>query len=399
MHIRSIELENFRNYRRLDLEVEPSVNVFYGENAQGKTNILEAIYLCTSTHSHRTGKDAELIFHGEHNYRVKLKLTSSFQPYDESVSVQYSDGNDPSSSLKKPKKTVFHDDVPFEKITEYFGIFNAVIFAPEDLMLIKEGPSVRRKYLNVLLSQVKPMYFHELNSFARLLMNRNRIIKNARIKNSKVLDLEFREQLLIWNEPMAKSAAKIIHDRYLFSLRIDAFARKHHESISHGKETLYVKYKTCIPIDMLENYDEAQVTEYLLNKWNQSLEDDFQHGITNYGPQRDDLIMSLDGDGLRMFASQGQQRSAALSMKMAELDVVREETKDSPVLLLDDVFGELDAQRRKCLLSEIGDAQIFITCTDKSFIEQELADSMEKDSRIAFFEVQSGTVRRVGNSD
>ncbi len=399
MYIRSIELDNFRNYRRLDLEVEPSVNVFYGENAQGKTNILEAIYLCTSTHSHRTGKDAELIFHGEHNYRVKLKLTSSFQPYDESVSVQYSDGNDPSSSLKKPKKTVFHDDVPFEKITEYFGIFNAVIFAPEDLMLIKEGPSVRRKYLNVLLSQVKPMYFHELNSFARLLMNRNRIIKNARIKNSKVLDLEFREQLLIWNEPMAKSAAKIIHDRYLFSLRIDAFARKHHESISHGKETLYVKYKTCIPIDMLENYDEAQVTEYLLNKWNQSLEDDFQHGITNYGPQRDDLIMSLDGDGLRMFASQGQQRSAALSMKMAELDVVREETKDSPVLLLDDVFGELDAQRRKCLLSEIGDAQIFITCTDKSFIEQELADSMEKDSRIAFFEVQSGTVRRVGNSD
>ena len=397
MHIRSIELENFRNYRRLDLEVEPSVNVFYGENAQGKTNILEAIYLCTSTHSHRTGKDAEMVFHGEHNYRVKLKLTSSFQPYDESVSVQYSDGVDPSSPTKKSRKTVFHDDVPFEKISEYFGIFNAVIFAPEDLMLIKEGPSVRRKYLNVLLSQVKPMYFHELNSFARLLMNRNRIIKNARIKNSKVLDPDFREQIQIWNEPMAKSAAKIIHDRYLFSLRIDAFARKHHESISNGRETLYVKYKTCIPIDMLENYDETKVTEYLLNKWNQSLDDDFQHGITNYGPQRDDLIMSLDGDGLRMFASQGQQRSAALSMKMAELDVVREETKDSPVLLLDDVFGELDAQRRRCLLSEIGDAQIFITCTDKSFIEQELADSMEKASKIAFFEVQSGTVRRVGN--
>lgn len=397
MYIRSIELENFRNYRRLDLEVEPSVNVFYGENAQGKTNILEAIYLCTSTHSHRTGKDAEMVFHGEHSYRVKLKLTSSFQPYDESVSVRYSDGDGSSSSMKKAKKTVFHDDVPFEKISEYFGIFNAVIFAPEDLMLIKEGPSVRRKYLNVLLSQVKPMYFHELNSFARLLMNRNRIIKNARIKNSKVLDPDFREQILIWNEPMAKSAAKIIYDRYLFSLRIDSFARKHHESISNGRETLYVKYKTCIPIDMLENFDEAKVTEYLLNKWNQSLEDDFQHGITNYGPQRDDLIMSLDGDGLRMFASQGQQRSAALSMKMAELDVVREETKDSPVLLLDDVFGELDAQRRKCLLSEIGDAQIFITCTDKSFIEQELADSMEKNSKIAFFEVQSGTVQRVVN--
>lgn len=399
MYIRSIELENFRNYRRLDLEVEPSVNVFYGENAHGKTNILEAVYLCTSTHSHRTGKDSEMIYHGEHSYRVKLRLTSSFQPYDESVAVQYSDGDASLSLGKKPKKVVSHDDVPFDRISEYFGIFNAVIFAPEDLMLIKEGPSVRRKYLNVLLSQVKPMYYHELNNFARLLMNRNRIIKNARIKNSKNLESEFREQILIWNEPMAKSAAKIIRDRYLFSLRIDAFARKHHESISHGRETLYVKYKTCIPIDMLENYDETKVVEYILNKWNQSVEDDFFHGITNYGPQRDDLVMSLDGDGLRMFASQGQQRSAALSMKMAELDVVREETKDSPVLLLDDVFGELDAQRRKCLLSEIGDAQIFITCTDKSFIEQELADSMEKDSKIAFFEVHNGNVHRVGNSD
>jgi len=398
MYIRSIELENFRNYRRLDLEVEPSVNVFYGSNAQGKTNILEAIYICTSTHSHRTSKDQEMIMHGEHDYKVKLKLTSSYNAYDESVSVLFSDGtgkNGENSSSKRARKTVCHDDVPFDKMSEYFGIFNAVIFAPEDLMLIKEGPSVRRKYLNVLLSQVKPMYFHELTTFARLLMNRNRIIKNARIRNSKVLDSSVKEELSIWSEPMARAAAKIIRDRYLFSLRIDAFARKHHESISHASETLYVKYRSCVPADMLENYDEEKVVSYLCEKWDQAMEDDFVHGITGFGPQRDDLQMSLDGDGLRMFASQGQQRSAALSMKLAELDVVREETKDSPVLLLDDVFGELDAQRRRCLLSEIGDAQIFITCTDKSFIEQELADSMTKDSKIAFFEVIKGSVRRV----
>ena len=398
MYIRSIELENFRNYRRLDLEVEPSVNVFYGANAQGKTNILEAIYICTSTHSHRTSKDQELITHGEHMYKVKLKLTSSYNAYDESVSVIYTDGNEKNGDIspsKRAKKTVCHDDVPYEKMSEYFGIFNAVIFAPEDLMLIKEGPSVRRKYLNVLLSQVKPMYFHELTTFARLLMNRNRIIKNARIKNSKMIDSMTKEELSIWSEPMARAAAKIIRDRYLFSLRIDEFARKHHESISNGSETLFVKYKTCVPLDMLENYEEDKVVEYLYQKWNDSIEDDFQHGITNFGPQRDDLQMSLDGDGLRMFASQGQQRSAALSMKLAELDVVREETKDYPVLLLDDVFGELDAQRRRCLLSEIGDAQIFITCTDKSFIEQELVDSMTRDSKIAFFEVNKGNVTRV----
>lgn len=393
MYIHSIELQNFRNYRRLDLRVKPSVNVFYGANAQGKTNILESIYLCASTHSHRTSKDVEMITHKEHFYKVKLGITSSFHAYDESVSILYEDGLSEGSS-KRQRKTVFHDEVPFEKISEYFGIFNAVIFAPEDLMLIKEGPSVRRKYLNVLLSQVKPSYYHELSTFARLIMNRNRIIKNARV-HSKVLTDQVKDEMMIWHEPMARSAVKIIHDRYLFSLRIDQFAKVHHESISHGNESLYVKYKTCIPIDMLENYDEEAAVSYLIKKWDSLVEDDYMHGTTNYGPQRDDLLMSLDGDGLRMFASQGQQRSAALSMKLAELDIVREETKDSPVLLLDDVFGELDAERRKCLLSEIGDAQIFITCTDKSFIEQELADSMEKASKIAFFEVSGGEVRRV----
>ena len=358
MYIRSIELENFRNYRRLDLKVEPSVNVFYGSNAQGKTNILESIYLCTSTHSHRTSKDSDMILHGEHRYKVKLYLTASFNAYDESVSVIYDDGSGEDSSSKRAKKVVCHDDVPFDKLADYYGIFNAVIFAPEDLMLIKEGPSIRRKYLNVLLSSVKPSYFYELSNYVRLLMNRNRIIKNARAGNNKVLSDAIKEEMSIWHEPMARSAVKIMRDRYLF---------------------------------------DDEIIEALISKWDNSIEEDFFRGTTNHGPQRDDLLMSLDGDGLRMFASQGQQRSAALSMKLAELDIMREETNDSPVLLLDDVFGELDAQRRKCLLSEIGDAQIFITCTDKSFIEQELADSLEKASKIAFFEVSNGSVQRVEN--
>ncbi|MBR5974527.1 MAG: DNA replication/repair protein RecF [Clostridiales bacterium] len=395
MYIRSIQLQNFRNYRRLDLTVEPSVNVFYGANAQGKTNILESIYVCTATHSHRTSKDSDMVMHGENGYKIRLSVTSSFNAYDESVSVEYDDGSGDNSSVKRPKKTVCHDDVPFDKISDYFGIFNAVIFAPEDLTLIKEGPSVRRKYLNVLLSSVKTSYIFELTNYVRFLMSRNRIIKNARNSGSKVLTDKVRDEMSIWHEPMARSAAKIMHERYLFSLRIAKFAKAHHESISHGSETLFVKYKTCVPIEMLENYDESAVIETLIRKWDSSIEDDFIHGMTDFGPQKDDLIMSLDGDGLRKFASQGQQRSAALSMKMAELDIMREETNDSPVLLLDDVFGELDAERRKCLLSEIGDAQIFITCTDKSFIEQELADSMEKTSRIAFFEVSEGSVRRI----
>ena len=395
MYIRSIELTNFRNYRRLDLKVEPSVNVFYGANAQGKTNILESIYLCTSTHSHRTSKDSDMVLHGEHGYKVRLALTSSYNAYDESVSVVFDDGCGENSTVKRPRKTVCYDDIPFDRIADYYGIFNAVIFAPEDLTLIKDGPSVRRKYLNVLLSSVKTSYIVELTNYVRYLMSRNRVIKNARATKEKALTDQVRNEMSIFHEPMARSAARIMHERYLFSLRIDKFAKVHHESISHGSESLFVKYKTCVPLEMLEKYDEDAVVEALVRKWDSSIEDDFFHGTTDYGPQKDDLLMSLDGDGLRKFASQGQQRSAALSMKLAELDIMREETNDSPVLLLDDVFGELDAERRKCLLSEIGDAQIFITCTDKSFIEQELADSLEKASKIAFFEVSSGVVTRV----
>ena len=392
MYIRSIELQNFRNYRRLDLKVEPSVNVFYGSNAQGKTNILESIYLCTSTHSHRTSKDSEMILHGEHRYKVKLQLTSSYNAYDESVSVMYDDGQGEDSTVKRAKKIVCHDEVPFEKISDYFGIFNAVIFAPEDLMLIKEGPSVRRKYLNVLLSSVKTSYFFELSNYVRLLMNRNRIIKNARSGNNKVLTDAIREEMSIWHEPMARSAVKIMRDRYLFSLRIDKFAKVHHERISNGSESLFVKYKTCIPIDMFEKNSDEEIIDALISKWDNSIEEDFYRGTTNHGPQRDDLQMSLDGDGLRMFASQGQQRSAALSMKLAELEIIRRFVSSTPILLLDDVFSELDVDRRKSLIAAIKGTQIFITCTDKEYIEDEISSLAGFGGEVRYFHIKSGSV-------
>lgn len=408
MFIRSIHIENFRNYRRLDLNVEPSINVFFGENAQGKTNIIEAIYLCACARSHRTSKDRELIFHGEQGYKVQLDMmahryrhlivcreeesvpSSSEQErkperkkndyYEESLSISFLEAAEGPEGLKKARRIAEHDNVPLERISDFMGIFHAVIFAPEDLLLIKEGPSVRRRYMDLLISQVRPCYFHDLLTYSKLLQQRNRTLKILRQKHAiHTLGALEESELEIWDYPLAQAAARILAERILFAERIKILANQKHEQISGGKESLFVRYRTItgllteeIQNDPLSNL--LKIEEILLTRWKATHQDDYEKGNTSVGPHRDDLELSLDGDGLRAFASQGQQRSAALALKLAELTILREETGEMPVLLLDDVFSELDAGRRACLLSNIGGAQVFITCTDRSFIEKELKD-------------------------
>ena len=408
MFIRSIHIENFRNYRRLDLDVEPSINVFFGENAQGKTNIIEAIYLCACARSHRTSKDRELIFHGEQGYKVQLEMMAhryrhlivcreeesipinpeqDHKPrrkknnyYEESLSISFLEAAEGPEGLRKARRIAEHDNVPLERISDFMGIFHAVIFAPEDLLLIKEGPSVRRRYMDLLISQVRPCYFHDLLTYSKLLQQRNRTLKLLRQKHAiHTLGALEESELEIWDYPLAQAAARILAERILFAERIKILAKQKHEQISGGKESLFVRYRTItgllteeIQKDPLNNLE--KIEETLLTRWKTTHQDDYEKGNTSVGPHRDDLELSLDGDGLRAFASQGQQRSAALALKLAELTILREETGEMPVLLLDDVFSELDAGRRACLLSNMGGAQVFITCTDRSFIEKELND-------------------------
>jgi len=408
MFIRSIHIENFRNYRRLDLKVEPSINVFFGENAQGKTNIIEAIYLCACARSHRTSKDRELIFHGEQGYKVQLDMmahryrhlivcredesvpSSSEQEhkhghkkndyYEESLSISFQEAAEGPEGLRKARRIAEHDNVPLERISDFMGIFHAVIFAPEDLLLIKEGPSVRRRYMDLLISQVRPCYFHDLLTYSKLLQQRNRTLKLLRQKHAiHTLGTLEESELEIWDYPLAQAAARILAERILFAERIKILANQKHEQISGGKESLFVRYRTItgllteeIQNDPMSNLQ--KIEEILLIRWKATHQDDYEKGNTSVGPHRDDLELSLDGDGLRAFASQGQQRSAALALKLAELTILREETGEMPVLLLDDVFSELDTGRRACLLSNMGGAQVFITCTDRSFIEKELKD-------------------------
>ena len=421
------------------MKVEPSINVFFGENAQGKTNIIEAIYLCACARSHRTSKDKELIFHGENGYRVEIDLMAHrFRPlflcreneevlsgdriyltqekkeqirkenyYEESLALSFSEASDGPEGIKRARRIAEHDHVPLERISDFMGIFHAVIFAPEDLLLIKEGPSVRRRYMDLLISQVRPCYFHDLLTYSKLLQQRNKTLKMLRQRQGiHTLSLAEESEIEIWDYPLAEAAARLLSERIHFSKKIKEIAGEKHEQISGGRESLFIKYKTVTGLlteEIMADPDLHldRMAKYLVDKWKESHQDDYEKGNTSVGPHKDDLELSLDGDGLRAFASQGQQRSAALALKLAELKILRDETGEMPVLLLDDVFSELDAGRRTCLLSNLADAQVFITCTDKALIEKELFEMTgiiepgRGKPEITFYDVSEGTVERV----
>ena len=421
------------------MKVEPSINVFFGENAQGKTNIIEAIYLCACARSHRTSKDKELIFHGENGYRVEIDLMAHrFRPlflcreneevlsgdriyltqekkeqirkenyYEESLALSFSEASDGPEGIKRARRIAEHDHVPLERISDFMGIFHAVIFAPEDLLLIKEGPSVRRRYMDLLISQVRPCYFHDLLTYSKLLQQRNKTLKMLRQRQGiHTLSLAEESEIEIWDYPLAEAAARLLSERIHFSKKIKEIAGEKHEQISGGRESLFIKYKTVTGLlteEIMADPDLHldRMAKYLVDKWRESHQDDYEKGNTSVGPHKDDLELSLDGDGLRAFASQGQQRSAALALKLAELKILRDETGEMPVLLLDDVFSELDAGRRTCLLSNLADAQVFITCTDKALIEKELFEMTgiiepgRGKPEITFYDVSEGTVERV----
>ena len=401
MTIQSIHLENFRNYRRLDLHVGPSINVFYGNNAQGKTNIMEAIYLCACARSHRTSKDRDLIFHNRdmdqdkkeiiNYYQVHLNFYEEENSHHESVRIRYEE-----EEGKRPKRTVYSDLVPYEKMQDYLGNFNAVIFAPEDLQLIKEGPSIRRRYVDLLISQVKPTYFFNLQRFSRILIQRNSVIKAVKqAYNGNYLSEEQNMKISYWDYPLAEAAAKIITDRIYFTKKISDYAAENHLNISNGNEKLDVTYKTITgllsEVDENDPYlSEKIIEEKILDKYLSTHKEDCDRGITIHGPHRDDLEILLNNENIRIFASQGQQRSAALSLKLAELFVLKDITKQAPVLLLDDVFSELDVKRRQCLLSSMKGSQVFVTCTDRFYIENLFDTDVNDGKNISFFRVSEG---------
>jgi len=334
MIIESLELKNFRNYQNLKMCFDSGANILYGDNAQGKTNILEAIYVSGTAKSHKGSKDREMIRFHEDEAHIKLIVKKQNVSYRIDI------------HLKKNKpKGIAVNGVPIKKASELFGIVNLVFFSPEDLNLIKNGPSERRKFLDMELCQLDRIYVHYLVNYNRALMQRNQLLKNLE-KHP-----DFREILDIWDVQLIQYGKKLMECRENFICELNKIIYEIHKKLSGGQEELRISYEPNI------SFREFEVA---LKK---SRERDYKLRTTNVGPHRDDISFFIGEIDIRKYGSQGQQKTSALSLKLAEIELVKHMTGDLPVLLLDDVMSELDSNRQNQLLNSMEQIQTIITCT------------------------------------
>ena len=337
MYIKELELNNFRNYEDIRVSFSRDVNIFLGENAQGKTNLLEGIYLNAVARSFKTQRDKELIRFGCDFAKVKA--------------VAHYDDEDHTSEIiisRDGRKAVKVDGVKISRTSELLDRLHIIVFSPEDLKIVKDEPGKRRGFINRELCQIRPGYVNDLNSYRRILRQRNAYLREDRMDPS-VLE--------VWDEELIRTGSRLVRERRKFIEKTDVISRDIHSRISGGKENLTLSYET----DIDEPGREEEKFRKLLEEYR---EKDILHGTTRKGPHHDDIRICADDIDLRRFGSQGQQRTAALSLKLSEIKLIEEETGQMPVLLLDDVLSELDNERQKYLINSLGDNQMFITTTD-----------------------------------
>ena len=334
MIVESVKLDQFRNYKSLELEFDSGTNLFYGDNAQGKTNVLEAVYLCGTTRSHRAGKDREMIRFGQEEAHICMRIRKGDVPYRIDMHLK-----------KNRSKGIAINKVPIKKASELFGVVNMVFFSPEDLNIIKNGPGERRRFLDMELCQLDKIYLKDLASYNHIVNQRNKLLKDMYVQPG------LKGTLDIWDMQMVEYGRRIIEKRKRFVEELNEIIQNIHFNLTGGTENLRVIYEPSCPAQELEK----TVSE--------NRERDMRMKITSAGPHRDDLCMEVNGIDIRRYGSQGQQRTAALSLKLSEIYIVKRTIKDTPVLLLDDVLSELDSSRQTYLLDSIHDIQTMITCT------------------------------------
>lgn len=341
MRVERIRLQGFRNYESLDFIPAGTITVLTGENAQGKTNLLEAVYLCCVGRSHRTVRDQEMIQWGKPWAAVRLDTESR----DGKRRIDVVLNRD-----AERKKIVKINQTQVQRIGEMMGQVNAVLFSPEDLKLVKEGPEGRRRFLDMEISQLYPVYFYALQRYAKALGQRNALLHRLEEEPSA------EEILDDWDRVLAEAGAEIIFRRTAYLNELQAKAEDIHRRLTDGKETLRITYSRT----------ECDGVETLIRLLKASRKEDIRKKSTGTGPHRDDMLVYINGHEARNFASQGQQRTAALSLKLAEVGVMRDKLGEEPVLLLDDVMSELDIHRRKMLLDRLDGIQTLLTCTHLS---------------------------------
>ncbi len=367
MYIDYLRLYNYRNYERADINFSSGLNIIQGNNAQGKTNLIESIYISAIGKSFRTNKDSDLVKMGQEEAFIHINVKKKYA--DMSLDFRIN---------KKSEKEVQINKRKLIKRSELFGGVQTVLFAPEDLKLIKEGPSQRRQFIDREISQININYYYLIVEYIKILNQRNQLLKKAYYKNS-LLDTIF-----VWDEKIADIGSKIIIKRREFINKLKEISCEIHRKITENKEIFNIVYISNISKQNNDDYDKIYTEFKLLLKNNQQM--DLKRGFTSVGPHRDDIKFFINDIDVRQFGSQGQQRTVVLSLKLSEIEIIKNEIKDTPILLLDDVMSELDEKRQKDLIESTKNIQTIITSTDTHFI------SNKKD--IYFFNVKNGYVNK-----
>lgn len=364
MYVKSVNLINFRNYENIKIDLSPKLNLFLGNNAQGKTNLLESIYIAAIGKSYRVSKDRDLINFKKEKAYIGVEAETSRGTRFVEFKFQ-----------RDAKKIVRINKLELNRLSELSGNINVVIFAPEDLNLVKSGPSERRAFLDTEISQIRPRYRYNLAKYSKIIFQRNKLLKSRGRINA--------DQLEPWDIQLADVGSDIILDRMGFIEKLSCISRDIHKKITDGKESLDIEYRSSFPIDKNSKQEiEKSYYGYLCS----SRTKDMEKGSTEYGPHKDDIEIELNGVSCRTFGSQGQQRTSALSLKLAEVELIKEEVGDYPILLLDDVLSELDSDRRKYLISTFEKVQTIITSTD----DVNLLDNESK----RIFRIEDGSIFR-----
>lgn len=352
MYINKIELSNFRNYENQTINLDKNINIIYGNNGEGKTNILESIFVCALGKSFRASKEKELIKIGKDFAKINL----DFQKNDRCGNIKIN---------IEDKKSVYLNDIKLNKTSELLGNIYVVLFNPDDINILKQGPANRRRFLNIMISQLRPNYVYILNNYMKTLEQRNTYLRQIKYENKK-------EDLLeIWDDKLAELGEKIYLYRKDFIEKIIVKINKIHENITNQREFIKILYNSnCL--------DKKNFLEKL--KKNRAL--DIQKGFTSVGIHRDDFSIYINDKLVNVYGSQGQQRTVIISLKLSELEIIYDEIGEKPILLLDDFMSELDKNRREYILSNIIENQIIITCTDKLNLK----------NNAKFFKVENGKV-------
>jgi DNA replication and repair protein RecF len=371
MYIEHLVLKDYRNYDSLKIEFENKVNVILGENAQGKTNVMESLYVLAMAKSHRTSNDKDLIRWDQEYAKIEGRLQKTYGSIPMQLVI----------SKKGKKAKVNH--IEQQKLSQYVGNMNVVMFAPEDLNLVKGSPQIRRRFIDMEIGQVSPIYLHDMSQYQKILQQRNHYLKMMQIqKKSDEAMLE------ILTDQFIQVAAKIVLKRFEFIHLLEKWAKPIHTGISRGLETLKIEYKPSV--DVSEEQELSKMVERFESKFADVRKREVDRGVTLFGPHRDDLLFYVNDRDVQTFGSQGQQRTTALSIKLAEIELIHSEIKEYPILLLDDVLSELDDYRQSHLLNTIqGKVQTFVTTTSVEGIDHQTL------KEAATFTVEKGAIGKV----